>query len=59
MQITSMAIAISLIVGAGSGAGATAIAMAYTTPACSSGMTDAAKDFSRFRPVPTTGGQKF
>jgi hypothetical protein len=61
MQITTIAIAISLAVGGAAGAGATAIAISYAPSAqiCNNAPSRAMHDFSRFQPVPTTGGKGF
>ena len=61
MQVTAIAIAISAVLGGAVGAGATALTFSYasTAPVCSGGATDAMKNFSQYRPVPTTGSKGF
>ena len=61
MQFTAIAIAISFTIGGAAGAGAAVVAISYMSPnpICSGGDTAAMKDFSRYRPVPTTGGKSF
>lgn len=61
MPTSAIAIAISLVLGGAAGAGATAIAISAASPAstCVDPHAAATQDFSRYRPLPTTGGQKF
>jgi hypothetical protein len=62
MPTTAIAIAISLAIGGAAGAGATAIAISYAPSrsiCADAAAAHAMQDFSRYQPLPTTGGKGF